>query len=112
MAQLNRDLLATEALELQKTIVGLSADLDKIKAQLRDVANGEKLKITIPGRGEVLITSPRKGGEKTGTKIVLDEDRLNSVPELKSKLLAKGVIVENDVISTSAAASVTIKPNV
>lgn len=112
MTQLDQNVIATEALEIQKRIIALTADLDAKKAQLRNIANGEALKITIPNVGTVSVSRPRVAGEKTGTKIKLDEDRLNLVPELKKKLLDKGVIVEEDIISTAAAASVTIKPNV
>jgi len=112
MTQLDPQLVAAEALELQKAINGLLADLEEKKTQLRTIADGNPLKIVVPGSGEVSVSRPRKGGEKTGTRIKLVVDRLNLVPELKNRLLEKGVLVEEDTISTPAAASVAIKPNV
>ncbi len=112
MPQLDQQLVAKEAIEIQKKIDTLIVNLEEKKAQLRNIANGETLKITVTGHGEVSVTKPRKGGEKTGTKLILDEDRINKIPELKQKLIEKGVIIENDIISTAAAASVKIKPNV
>ena len=112
MTQLDTRLVATEALEIQKSVNELTAQLEEKKVQLRSVANGEILKIVVPGCGEVSVSRPRTGGQKTGTRVKLNEERLNLVPDLKKRLLEKGVIVEEDIISTSAAASVSIKPNV
>lgn len=112
MTQLDTGVIAAEAIELQRTINGLVADLDVKKDQLRTIANGDILKLTVPNMGTVSVTRPREGGVKTGTRIKFNEDRLSLIPELKQKLLDKGIIVEEDIISTAAVASVTIKPNV
>jgi len=104
--------LAIEAIDLQKSISELSKKLDDLKSQLRILANEREMKIVIAGHGQVNVYKPKIGGVVTGTKLTLNEDKLNTSLELKNRLIEKGIIVKTDIISTPAIASVVIKPNV
>ena len=103
---------ARNALELHVQITDLTSKLTDCKDELRRIAAGETLKIAVPGVGEVSVSKPRKGGNITGTKMALDEDKLNAAPDLKKKMIDKGLIIVSDIISTPASASITLKPNV
>lgn len=106
----SREIVATQALELQKQINELANQLNDKKDELRDIANGNKIEITIEGLGKVNVSSPREGSEKV--VLTFDEDRLKQIPELKAKLLEKGIAKEEIKKTPAAKASVTIKPNV
>jgi len=102
--------LAKEALELQIQSQELADKLDAKKEELRDLANGKKMNITVEGLGKIDVTEPRQGSEKV--VLTFDEERLKTVPELRQKLLDKGVAKEEVKKTPPARASVRIKPNV
>lgn len=106
----SREIVATQALELQKQIDGLTKQLNEKKEELRDIANGNKLEVTIEGLGKINVSTPRSGSEKV--VLTFDEKRLAAIPELKSKLIEKGIAKEEIRKTPDAKASVTIKPNV
>lgn len=106
----SREIVAAEALELQKKIDGLSKQLEEKKEELRDIANGNKIEIVIEGLGKVNVSSPREGSEKV--ILTFNEERLQKSPELKAKLIEAGVAKEEIKKIAAARASVTIKPNV
>lgn len=102
--------IAARALELQKRVNVLVTELDSVKDELRGLANGNKLKIVVEGSGVVEVSSPREGSEKI--VLTFDEEKLKQIPDLKSKLLEKGVVKETISKVSAAKASVSIKPNV
>lgn len=102
--------LGTQALELTKKLQDLSTELDALKDKLRHSANGNKMHLVIAGLGEITVSKPREGGVKTGVKYSLNEDKLSD--DLRRKLLEKDIIVQKDVISVAAKASVSLKLNV
>lgn len=104
--------LARKAIEYQTEIVEIAGKLDKVKDELRRIAGGTKQNIQIAGLGSVVIACPRVGGVLTGQKIEVDTKILDSNVELKNKLIEKKILRVVDVLSTPAAASITIKPNV
>lgn len=108
--QSHKEIVATQALELQKQINTLTTQLGEKKDELRDIANGNKLEIIIEDLGKVNISTPREGSEKV--VLTFDEDKLRQIPELKAKLLEKGIAKEDIKHIAAAKASVTIKPNV
>lgn len=107
---MNEQELASEAIELQTQIKELGERLDHTKAQLREVADGQKMEIRVPGKGIVNVTTPRDSSEKYELKI--NEDKLNTAPELKKKLIDKDIIYENFKTIPGASASVRIQVNV
>jgi hypothetical protein len=102
--------VAAEALKLQKQINEITALLEVKKTELRKIANGSKFEIIVEGVGKINVSSPSMGSEST--VLTLDIDRLKSVPELRQKLLDKGIIREEIKKSSPSTARVTIKPNV
>ena len=104
--------LAKKAIEYQASLVEINSKLDKVKDELRKVSGGTKQSIQVPGLGMVTVAAPRVGGVVTGQKIEVDTKILDSHIELKNKLIEKKILRVIDVISTPAAASITIKPNV
>lgn len=104
--------IVTKLLDLQQRYDIISGEIEQQKKEIRNIANGEKMEISIPGSGSVTVSKPRKGGVVTGVSLSIDEERLNSVPDLRHKLLEKGILKETEKISAPAAASVTIKLNV
>lgn len=109
---MDKDKIASEALKLQVEIDKLLSLQEEKKVLLRSIAGGESLRIFVDGAGEIIISKPRLGGEKTGTRFKINEEMINANKELKDDLVNKGLLVEEDILSTSAVASVTIKPNV
>lgn len=105
-----REIVATQALELQKQIDHLSKQLEEKKEELRDIANGNKMELVIEGLGKVNVSTPREGSEKV--ILTVNEERLKKSPELKAKLIEVGIAKEEIKKTAPARASVTIKPNV
>jgi hypothetical protein len=103
---------ARSAIELSKQIEALAILLDQQKLLLRQYADGQSMEVKVEGLGKVSVSKPRLGGAKTGTKIEINLDVLEKNQELKAKLIERQLLKEVDVFSSSAAASVTIKPNV
>lgn len=102
--------VAQAALELQIEINAVKAKLDAKKVELRDLANGSKKEIVVEGVGKINISAPFDGSE---TPVLLfDEERLNKSPELRAKLIEKGVAKEDVKKVPASVAKVTIKPNV
>ena len=129
--------LAREAIGLQIELDEISDRLNEKKEELRDLANGKTMNIIVEGLGKVDVTEPRAGTDKVTftfdedklTKIpdlrkklvekgvakevlVIDDEKLGKIPELKQKLLEKGVMAEKIKKISAAKASVRIKPNV
>lgn len=102
--------VARAALDLQARMNELKADLDARKQELRNLANGQKKEIVVEGLGKVNISAPFEGSETP--ILVFDEERLNKIPELRAKLIDKGVAKEDVKKVPATAAKVTIKPNV
>jgi len=102
--------LAREALELQVQANGLAARLDEKKEELLSLANDKKMNILVEGLGKVDITEPREGSESV--VLVFNEEKLNESPELRAKLIQKGIAKEEVKKQSAARASVRITPNV
>jgi hypothetical protein len=102
--------VARAALDLQARMNELKGELDSKKEELRKLANGTKKEIVVEGIGKVNISAPFEGSEKP--ILVFDEERLNKIPELRQKLIDKGVAKEDVKKVPATAAKVTIKPNV
>ena len=109
VAEVGQD-LAKEALDLQVKVNELAKALDEKKEELREFANGKKMNITVEGVGKIDITEPREGSETP--ILIFDEERLAVLPELRQKLIDKGVAKEDVRKVAPARASVRIKPNV
>ena len=77
---------------------------------MRDLAAGDKLEIEVQGKGVVRVTKPRSGSEKM--VLTFNKEVLEKSPELKKKLIDKGVAKEELKRTPPAVASVSIKPNV
>lgn len=101
---------AEHLLNIQKQINPLVEQLDKHKARMRDLANHEKLDISVPGLGKVIVSAPRKGSTSEVEEINLEI--LDKFPELKAKLKEKKIIITKEVKTSPGVASVTIKLNV
>ena len=102
--------IAHSAITLQAQINQLTKQLDVRKKELRDFANGQKREIVVEGVGKINISAPF-GGSETPI-LVFDEERLNQSPDLRKKLIEKGVAREDVKKVSASAAKVTIKPNV
>lgn len=102
--------LAINAIEVQRQINQLTAELNQLKAELRHIANGSKREIVVDGVGKINISAPF-GGSETPI-LVIDEDRLNQSPDLRSKLIDKGIAKQEIKKVAASVAKVTIKPNV
>lgn len=102
--------LATNAIEAQRQINQLTAVLNDLKEELRHIANGYKKDITVDGVGKINISAPF-GGKETPV-LVIDEERLNQSPDLRSKLIDKGIAKQEIKKVAASVAKVTIKPNV
>lgn len=102
--------LAREALELQVQANELAARLDEKKEELRNLANGKKMNIVVEGLGKVDVIEPREGSESV--VLVFNEEKLNESPELRAKLIQKGIAKEEVKKQSAARASVRITPNV
>jgi microsomal dipeptidase-like Zn-dependent dipeptidase len=102
--------VARAALDLQARMNELKGELGSKKEELRKLANGTKKEIVVEGIGKVNISAPFEGSEKP--ILVFDEERLNKIPELRQKLIDKGVAKEDVKKVPATAAKVTIKPNV
>lgn len=102
--------VARAALDLQARMNELKTELDARKEELRGLANGKKKEIVVEGIGKINVSAPFEGSETP--ILVFDEERLNQIPELRAKLIDKGVAKEDVKKVPATAAKVTIKPNV
>ena len=102
--------IARAALTLQAQINQFTEQLKTRKEELRNLANGQKKEIVVEGVGKVNISAPFAGSETP--ILVFDEERLNQSPDLRKKLIEKGVAKEDIKKVPASAAKVTIKPNV
>ncbi len=102
--------IAERAIDLSVKIAELTKDLEKYKEQLREFANGNTLELVVDGKGKVNVTRPRSGSESV--VLEFNKDKLEKFPELRAKLLEKGVCEEKVKKVSPAAASVNIKANV
>lgn len=106
----NRTDVARAALLLDKQIKDLTATLNARKEQLRELAGGEQLTEVVEGLGTVAVSKPRSASSTS--VLILDEAKLNAIPDLKQGLLRKGILRQEEKLLTGAAASVTFKHNV
>lgn len=102
--------VARDALNLFIRSQELTKELNEKKTELRGLANGQKKEITVVGLGKINISAPFEGSETP--ILVFNEERLNGIPELRVKLIEKGVAKEDVKKVPATAAKVTIKPNV
>jgi len=102
--------LATSTLEIQARINELTDELKGKKNELRDLANGLKKEIVVEGVGKINVSAPFEGSEKP--ILIFNEERLVGSPELRQKLIEKGVAEESVKKVPASVAKVTIKPNV
>ena len=102
--------IARSAIDIQSRMNDLKKELDAKKVELRDLANGRKKEIIVEGIGKINISAPF-AGSKTPI-LIFDEERLNKIPELRAKLIEKGVAKEDVKKVPASVAKVTIKPNV
>lgn len=102
--------LARLAIDIQFRMNGLKTELDAKKIELREIANGRKKEIIVEGVGKINVSAPSEGSETP--ILVFDEERLNTIPALRAKLIEKGVAKEDVKKVSASVAKVTIKPNV
>jgi hypothetical protein len=102
--------IAKAALDLHSRMDELKKELDARKQELRGLANGQKKEIVVEGVGKINISAPFEGKETP--VLVFDEERLKGSPDLRAKLIEKGVAREDVKKVPATAAKVTIKPNV
>ena len=102
--------LAQKALDVQTHINILNVEMKNSKEELRELANGQKKEIIVEGVGKINISAPFAGKETP--ILVFNEEKLNESPELRAKLIQKGVATEDVKKVPATAAKVTIKPNV
>lgn len=102
--------IGIKAIDIQAEMNALKSKLDSVKSELREFANGSKKEIQVEGYGKINISSPFGGSEKP--ILVFDEERLNQSPDLRKKLIEKGIAKEDVKKVAATKAKVTIKPNV
>jgi len=102
--------LAEEALDINAELTALQDKLETKKLELRELANGSKLNIEVPGKGRIDVSSPRQGSERI--VFVIDENRVAESPGLKELLVERGVAKEEKKVTAPAQASVKIKNNI
>lgn len=102
--------VCSQILDLQGEIDALTDELNELKVQVRAWAGGETWTCDVPGKGSILVSKPRETPEYVATK--LNEEKLNEFPDLRKKLLEKGLITETVVKATVSKASVGVKRNV
>lgn len=101
---------AAKAIELYQEIADKTKELERVKEELRILANEKTITISVEGKGKVIVTEPRAESQKT--VLVFNEEKLVSAPEIKAKLLEKGILIEETKITPAAKASVRITPNI
>jgi hypothetical protein len=129
--------IATEALNIQIELDNIAATLEEKKEQLRELAGGKTKQIVVENLGKINITAPRVGSQKVELNInedqiqkvpdlrdkliekgiakqvlVINKDKLLAAPGLKEKLVSKGFVQEQVKTISAAKASVRIQPNV
>lgn len=102
--------ICSQMLDIQGEIDALAKELDELKTQVRDLAGGDTWTCDVPGKGSVLVSKPRESEDKIVT--TLNEDKLNEFPDLRKKLLDKGMITEKTVKGSVSKAAVAVKRNV
>lgn len=102
--------IARAALDLQSRMTELKNELNSRKEELRGLANGQKKEIVVEGVGKINISAPFAGSETP--ILVFNEEKLTDLPDLRQKLIQKGVAKEDVKKVPATAAKVTIKPNV
>ena len=81
--------IATEALKLQIQLNIITAELELQKETLRELANSKIMRIVVDNLGKIDVTVPRMGSEKV--ELDINEERLQKIPELREKLIEKGI---------------------
>lgn len=102
--------LARRAIDAQIAFNNAKDSLDALKEELREIANNDKIQIIVENHGTVSVSVPYPGKETT--VLVFDHDKLNQLPDIKKKLIEKGIAVEEIKKVPASSAKVTIKPNV
>jgi len=102
--------LARRAIVLQAQIDTLSEELASVKGKLRLAALGRTKEILVEGVGKVHISAPFAGSEKT--ILVLNDERINTDPDLRQRLLDDEVIMHQIKKVSASVARVTIKTNI
>lgn len=102
--------IAAKAISLQAEMNSLKEQLEAVKSELREFANGSKKEIIVEDQGKINISAPFDGSETP--ILVFDEERLNMSPDLRRKLIEKGIAKEDVKKVAATKAKVTIKPNV
>ena len=102
--------LALDALNAYMKFVKIEDELDSKKQKLRELANGESLRIEVDNVGSVLVMTPKL--RSTKKVLSINEEKLAKVPELRAMLISKGVITEETKVIPSAKAAVKISPMV
>ena len=93
-----------EAIKLYRQIKNLEIDLGEYKENFRRAANGQKLEVLVKKSGKLTVSKPIPLSEKT--VITVDEKKLESIPELKNKLISSGILKEEKKSVGGSAAAV------
>ena len=101
--------IAQSALDLHSRLGELQTEMNAKKEELRGLANGQKKEIVVEGVGKINISAPFDGSETP--ILVFNEEKLTPHPEIRQKLIDKGVAREDVKKVPATAAKVTIKPN-
>lgn len=115
MTSLNPDIRPTvvKAINLQRQIDKLSAQLDPLKSALREYAGGDTGTFELKGKGSILVSKPQKATYVT--KLTADETAFQALPEVKRDQILRlsgGAIAFGKKRQSGKAASVKIKPSV
>jgi hypothetical protein len=102
--------IAADTLDVKSKMDVLNRELDAKKELLRQFANGDNFEIVVEGKGKIRVSKPREAKEEE--ILVVNETKLNEVPDLKDKLIQKGVIKKEIKKSSAAKASVIVEANV
>jgi len=79
---------ARTALTIAKKLKVLEGQLEPHKIQFRQDANGETLKVPVPGLGQVMVKAASKGG----TVLKLDAEALQQDSPLLQQLIERGIV--------------------
>lgn len=107
MADISFEELARELILTKAQIDPLLADFEVQKERLRIYAQGTSMEIKVADLGVVSVSPPRPASEKT--IMVLDEEKLMKIPELRAKLKEHEILKEEIKKTSAAKAAVSIK---
>jgi hypothetical protein len=102
--------LGRKALNLLKKLEPIQSDLEAIKTQLRDAAQGETQTFEVPGLGKVTISKP--GEAASWREWEAQQEVIDNLPKAeRQRLLKLGVIKQVTKERKEKAASITLKLN-